>query len=154
MIQTQTFQNQIPQFQFNQNERLRNIQQQILYRLNQNQSYLIAQCDGNEKLNHFYSVGFWHSFQHPEIMIIGLSEQDGMRLLTDMQTLIKLGHRPTVGTPLGKKDGCYPIQLEPLCDRDMIRQLLPMADWFYEGDSFPVLQLLKTNEDEIPGRWS
>lgn len=145
MIQTKKFQNHITQFQFNKNEKLRKVQRQILYRLNQHQSYLVSQCDGNENLNHFYSVGLWNSFRHPEIMIIGLPERDGMRLLSDMQNLIKLGQTPTVGSPLGQGYDCYPVQLEPICDREMIRQFLPMADWFYKGDSFPVLQLLWSN---------
>ncbi len=88
-----------------------------------------------------YSVGLWHHFNHPEIVTFGLPEQVAKDLITDMIYLIKMGQPPAMSTPLGQVNGHYPVRLEPVTDRNLVHTHLPMAVWFYEGDTFPVLQL-------------
>ena len=94
-----------------------------------------------------YSVGLWCSFQHPEIIVLGVSDLVGKALLSDMHALIKLGQMPAVDVPLGQMKDYYPVKLQPVSDRQFIREHLPMANWFYGGESFPVLQLCWNDSD-------
>ena len=103
--------------------------------------------DGRE-LNYAYSVGLWLSSQHPEIIAMDLPETRSQLLLSDMRNLIALGYPPPVSTPFGKRVGAYPVQLEPVHNPKIIREYLPLADWFYGGERFPVLQLFGNHLDD------
>lgn len=141
----------ITQLRLDENEERRRLQQDVLNHLRREQCYVISMESLEGSLNAVYTVGLWHSFKHPEIMILGIPEGVGQRLLSDMRDLIKIGQPPAVGCPVGRRVEYYPVRLEPVGDRDFIRQYLSMADWFYSDDPFPVLQLFwSVPESESP----
>ena len=151
MSQQRKLEDRVTSLSFNENANWRKVQQEILDHLGHNDYYVSSASERGGDLACVYSVGLWHSFKHPEIITFGLPEEQGRCLLLDLRNLIKLGHFPMVSRALGRCVGHYPIQLEPIRDRQIIREYLPMANWFYGEESFPVFQLFWSDLD---GRFS
>jgi hypothetical protein len=84
-----------------------------------------------------YSVGLWHHFGHPEFITFSQPQQMGEQLIDDMQKLVKVGQPPVVQP---HKEN-YPVKLQPIHDSQWISSFLSLADWFYDRESFPVLEL-------------
>lgn len=130
------------QLSFTDNMHQQTVQREMLEHLRHHDVYIVTgrKRNGGE-LNYAYSVGLWLSCQHPEIITMDLPETRSRLLLSDMRNLITLGYPPPISTPFGKPVGEYPVQLEPIHNPKIVREYLPMADWFYGGENFPVLQL-------------
>jgi hypothetical protein len=93
-------------------------------------------CDRHPSYS--YSVGLWHHFGHPEFITFSQPQQMGEQLIDDMQKLVKVGQPPVV--QLQPKEN-YPVKLQPIHDSQWISDFLSLADWFYDRESFPVLEL-------------
>lgn len=95
---------------------------------------------GEEGPNWAYSIGLYHSFSHPEVIITGLSIQTCMTLVNEIGKLVKSGGAFLPGRQ-------YPdILQDPYkCVFQNVlqahyRDYVGYAIWFYEGDNFPLLQ--------------
>jgi hypothetical protein len=96
--------------------------------------------DENGKLPPFsYSVGLFHNFGHPEILVYGLDE--GMKVINHICRNIHGGTRYTT-------EGEYQDLLEATSCRfkdikhEFYREHLGWNLWFYGDSKFPALQLL------------
>ncbi|MFI6761528.1 DUF4262 domain-containing protein [Micromonospora sp. NPDC050417] len=96
-----------------------------------------------------YTVGLWHSFRRPEIVMFGL---DGENMQHWLNACVALGREqgwPEPGEPFeGVLEG-FPTQLRPVHD-SWRNALFGTAHRFYDGFAVPVLQLVWPDRD---GRW-
>ena len=88
-----------------------------------------------------YSVGFYHTFQLSEIIILGLRSDLAHWILNELADRARRGERFQVGDTLeGLLEG-FPVQLRSLRD-EHVEPHFGWARWFYDGQQFPVLQLV------------
>jgi hypothetical protein len=88
-----------------------------------------------------YSVGLWHTHNHPEILIYGLKKDLRQAVINYINDEIKLGREFRDGS---SAEGVLPgflvyFQLLPV---DHYRENLGYARWFYAGNNFPTVQML------------
>lgn len=89
--------------------------------------------------SYVFSIGLYHSFDQPEIMIVGLEMAPSGRLLDAIGEQMRVGKqfrdRDIVD---GIADG-FPMGFR-VVPEELYRSYLGYALWFYESHDFPVLQ--------------
>lgn len=88
-----------------------------------------------------YSVGLWHTHNHPEVIIFGLNSRLGGQVLNGINDDIGKGKSFQAGlSSMDVLDGfrCY-FEIFP---KEHYRDHLGWARWFYDGDDFPAVQML------------
>jgi hypothetical protein len=88
-----------------------------------------------------YSVGLWHTHNHPEVIIFGLNSELSGRVLNEINSDIRDGKSFQAGlSSMDCLDGfrCY-FETFP---KEQYRNHLGWAKWFYGGDDFPTVQML------------
>lgn len=102
-----------------------------------------------------FSIGLFHSFGHPEVILFGLPLERCMTLVNVIGRQAKAGTRYQSG-----KEYADILQNPYKCvfrdvRRDHYRDYVGYASWFYETDSFPLMQCFWPDKDRsIPvGRW-
>ena len=106
-----------------------------------------------------YSVGLFHNFSHPEVVVFGLRREVAHHLLNHLADEIRAGNRFEPG-------GEYPDLLEGVrCTFREVSSIwnypfLGWADWFYEGGEYPVLQCIWPDREQrypwsdgFPAEW-
>ena len=86
-----------------------------------------------------FSTGLFHSYQHPEIVIVGLELDNMQKIVNTIGSQIKNGAKYEPGNEyhdIFARCGC---QFRPV-DTGHYRDYLGWAIWFYNGEPFPVLQ--------------
>jgi len=88
-----------------------------------------------------FSIGLFHNFKHPEIVVIGLQQELIHSIINDVLEEIKKGKRYeayTYSPDILEGFECYftPVELQHY------KAYLGYAHWFYKGDDFPVLQCI------------
>ena len=88
-----------------------------------------------------YSVGLYHTFGLPEIIILGLRGDLAHAVLNELADRARRGERYQVGDMLdGLLEG-FAVTLRPVRD-EHIEPHFGWARWFYDGQPFPALQLV------------
>ncbi len=91
--------------------------------------------------SYVFSVGLYHTFDQPEILILGLDFQIGSHLINDIGDLMKSGTRVANRDVVdGIADG-FPLGFRTVT-HEYYRPYIGYALWFYESFDFPVLQCL------------
>jgi Domain of unknown function (DUF4262) len=121
----------------------------VLNDIRDRKCHIVKVKGDDQRLDYAYSIGLWHHFNHPEIIAFGSPEQVGEQLIDDIQALVKVGQPPPIRQTLGQPAAEYPVQLQPIEDEQWIRHFLRGADWFYDQESFPVLELLWNQRVDI-----
>jgi hypothetical protein len=88
-----------------------------------------------------YSIGLFESYQHPEIIIIGLKQELSHTLINNMAYDIKDGKtfRPsTFDADILDNFKCYITEVEKSNYDNYVGQ----AQRYYKGDEFPLLQCI------------
>lgn len=88
-----------------------------------------------------YSVGLWHTHNHPEVIIFGLKNPLGGQVLNGINKDIAKGKSFQAGlSSMDQFEGfrCY-FEAFP---KKQYHDYLGWARWFYGGDDFPAVQLL------------
>lgn len=86
-----------------------------------------------------YSVGLYHTFNHPEILIIGLKLNLTHSIINDIGERIRRGERFIKGNYYSNLiDGfdCFFLEV----DSKYYREYVGYDLWFYENSDFPLLQ--------------
>lgn len=86
-----------------------------------------------------YSIGLFHNYGHPEIVLFGLSHELMSQLINDMRDKIQHGSRFNPGSKcsdLVEGFDCEFLAVHP----SYYQELFGYARWFYVGDNFPVIQ--------------
>jgi hypothetical protein len=88
-----------------------------------------------------YSVGLWHTHNHPEVIVFGLKSSLGGNVLNGINNDVGKGKSFQAGlSSLDILEGfrCY-FETFP---KEQYRDHLGWARWFYGGDDFPAVQML------------
>jgi hypothetical protein len=96
-----------------------------------------------------YTIGLHHSYSHPELIILGLPDEVAHPTLNIAGEAIKTGKRYLVGELYDEFLESYKTTFRAV----PLRQYPPylgFARWFYDGDTFPALQLVYPDRF---GRW-
>jgi len=96
-----------------------------------------------------YTVGLRHSFGHPELIVVGLAPDVGHALLNLAGESIRQGGRYAEGIDYDDLLRGHACRFRDV-PVSQFRPYLGWALWFYEGPSFPALQLIWPDPD---GRW-
>lgn len=116
-------------------------QDQVLSDIRDRKCHIVKVKGNHLHPSYTYSVGLWHHFGHPEIITFSQPEQRGEQLIDDIQKIVKVGQPPVVNEESGALEAHYPIKLQSIEDEQWTRDFLPLANWFYDRESFPVLEL-------------
>lgn len=87
-----------------------------------------------------FSIGLYHTFRHPEVMILGLPVKTCQELVN------VIGKHVQVGTRYDADHDYAEILADPFrcafkrVQRNHYRDYVGYALWFYESDEFPLLQ--------------
>jgi len=95
--------------------------------------------EGDKGPEFAYSCGLFHSYQHPEIIILGLDLDIMHKVINNIGREVKGGSRFEPGNEyqdIFARCGCQ----FRIVDTSHYRPYLGWAIWFYEADPFPVLQ--------------
>jgi hypothetical protein len=86
-----------------------------------------------------YSIGLFHNFDHPEVIIFGLGIRDMHQIINGIGEQIRVGGKFGDLDESGDVLESYNVIFRSTA-RKHYRQYLGYASWFYQGDQFPVLQ--------------
>jgi len=103
--------------------------------------------DDQEGPNWAFSIGLFHSFRHPEVIVCGLSLKTCMSVVSTIGTQVKTGERyepdAMYDDILESPYRCTFRQVNPTQYREHVGYAL----WFYDPDRFPLLQCFWTDKD-------
>ena len=103
--------------------------------------HVIKVLEDNSGPGFVYSIGFFETFNHPEIIIIGLNLDLSHNIINDIGDDIKRG---TMFNP----DKFYPNLIEGFecyftqVDKGFYEEYVGQAQWYYEEKQFPLLQCI------------
>lgn len=101
--------------------------------------HLVGIPDDDEGPSHVFSVGLYHSFDQPEIMIVGLDTGTGGHLINAIGAQMQSGDRFGNFDIVDDIAEGFPLGFRAVTD-EYYRSYLGYALWFYESLDFPVLQ--------------
>lgn len=89
-----------------------------------------------------YSLGAWESFGAPELIVFGLRRDVGSDMISHVMALHRQGLRFQTGVPvtgvLRDNIPVYFLEVDPA----HVRAFAHFADWYYEGEPFPLRQMV------------
>lgn len=88
-----------------------------------------------------YTVGLWHRFRHPELILFALPAERGQFLMERAAEQIQMGEF----SPETLAEG-YRLQSLPV-HPSYHREFLAYNRWFYRGDQFQAVQLIWPDAD-------
>ena len=98
-----------------------------------------------------FSIGLYHSFGHPEIMIAGLPIRIGADLINRIGRRIEKGEIFSDSDVVDGIADTYPMGFRKMSE-EFYGEYLGSAIWFYESSDFPVLQCVwPDRESRLPG---
>jgi hypothetical protein len=86
-----------------------------------------------------FTVGLYETFQQPEIVIFGLRHETMHALLNNVGRLVQRGMKPKELLRSDRVIKNLPCEFRAVVKR-WYEPLLGYANWFYGGESYPVLQ--------------
>lgn len=89
-----------------------------------------------------YTIGLFHSFDQPELLIVGLELELMQVLLNSLAQRMKEGELFSAGTRVEGVIVGAPVRLRAVRGKKTFRESLGYARWFYGKKTFPVLQVL------------
>jgi len=95
-----------------------------------------------------FTIGLFHNFGHPELVLFGLPHDTAHVLLNLAGHAVKAGRRFETDTPYGDFLEGYDCILRA-ADRGWYSAFVGYAGWFYQGESFPLLQLFWPDRDGV-----
>lgn len=89
-----------------------------------------------------YSVGLWHSYQHPEVLIFGLDAGVSTQLINDIASKCRNDDKiPSSGTVSDEYVHGFDVHFLEV-PKSEYKNYFGWARWLYGGDNFPVLQMV------------
>lgn len=99
-----------------------------------------AEEDG-ESFDFAYTTGLYHSFQHPEVIVLGLELKTCQAVINVIGSEVKKGAKFEAGRSYDNVFEGFPCRFIPVSRVDY-KKYLCYADWFYEEKEVPVLQCI------------
>lgn len=101
--------------------------------------HIVSIDEDDQGPGYTFSVGFFHTLQHPEVIIFGLPVETSVQLINIMGGLIQSGVRFQAGEQSNDIVEGWPVAFTTVPPR-RYREFIGYALWFYESLEFPVLQ--------------
>jgi hypothetical protein len=99
-----------------------------------------------------YTIGLYRTFEHPELICVGLRPDVMHAMLEGCVELIRSGQRLPVDTPFAGILDDHDVRLREVHAKETCDQHLGYAIWFHGGRAFPVLQLVWPDKQGVfPG---
>jgi hypothetical protein len=96
-----------------------------------------------------YSIRLFHSFRHPEIVVVGMKLQLMFSMVSEVGTWARSGQPVRDGTIREGLLEDYTCTFRSV-GKQWYKVYFGYALWFYQSDDFPVLQCVWPDKDE---RW-
>ena len=112
---------------------------QVLQNIEEYGWHVVKIMEDDEGPGFCFSIGLFKTFNHPEILIVGLKLDLAHILINNIGESIRNGKRYDTTAPHDDiLDGfnCYMVDVEVR----HYREYLGYATWYYEGSNFPTLQ--------------
>lgn len=103
--------------------------------------HLVGIPADKEGPGYVFSVGLQHTFDQPEILIIGLEIQIAGQLLNAIGEMMQAGSNFTDSTIVDDLADGFPMAFRTIA-KQYYRPYVGYALWFYESSNFPLLQCL------------
>ena len=122
-------------------------EQKICADVAQHGCHIVTILEDSEGPTYSFSIGLYLNFQHPEIVIFGLSQQTAATAINDIYTKVENGRQFQVGESSDEfftKTKLTFIEFPP----SAYHEFLGCARWFYRSldYKFPVLQAVWTDK--------
>jgi hypothetical protein len=121
-------------------ERLDEADEKVLKDVENNGWHVIVVSDEGREPGWGFSVGLYYTFRHPEVVIFGLPREVKYAVINTIGENVRIGKRYQSGIEaadiLSNEVPCFFQTVE----KSWYEHFLGYARWFYENDSFPVLQ--------------
>ena len=101
--------------------------------------HIINVLEDDEGPPHTFSIGLYHTFNHPEVMIVGLKTELMQNMISWIGDDIKKGARFEIGNEYGGLLEGFKCRFRAV-DKCYYEEYLGKATWFYKGNGFPVIQ--------------
>ena len=124
-------------------------QRAVLDEIASNGVHIAHEDRSGEQPEYSYTVGMWHSFEQPEVIVIGLPRDVAQDLLDNVADEADGGRRFAAGE---QHDGLvhgYPVRLLRVSEAQAA-QWLSLVGWVYERADVPCVQLVYPDKQ---GRW-
>ncbi|MBC8028777.1 MAG: DUF4262 domain-containing protein [Pyrinomonadaceae bacterium] len=95
--------------------------------------------EGDQGPGFAFTIGLYHTFKHPEILMIGLDIDFMSRILNNLGDDVKKGVYHEAGKQYSEVVETFLCSFQKI-DEKFYRDYLGTAMWFYKGTSFPALQ--------------
>lgn len=103
--------------------------------------HVTAVAAGPHGPGYAFSTGLWHRFQQPEIVVVGLQDDDAAQLIDLVGDDAEDGRRYGEGDRTADLLHGYSVTFRAV-PRSHYPGWLGTAVWAYQGDDFPALQLV------------
>lgn len=97
--------------------------------------------EDDEGPGYAFSIGLYHTYTHPEVILIGLPWDVSYRFINDIGAAVKEGKRYEAGREYDDLAANYPSAFVAV-DRSHYKEYLGTAGWFYRGWDFPAIQMV------------
>ena len=109
----------------------------------------VLKISGDDEWPEFtYSIGFYRRFGLPEVIIVGLRTELAHWILNELAARARRGYRYKVGDRVEGLIEGFEMEFRPVAQAQ-VEPHFGWALWFYDGEPFPVLQLVFPSTDGI-----
>jgi hypothetical protein len=99
-----------------------------------------------------YTTGLFHNFKQPELIVLGLRMELMQAMLNELGRRIKDGEAFAEGQRVSDVIGNFDVKLHAVRDAKSFKEHVGYACWFYEGNHFPLLQVVYPDlQGRFPG---
>ena len=117
------------------------LDRKVIYNVNTHGWHVTIVIPGETNPGWAYSVGLFHSFRHPEIVVFGLDGHLMYQLINHVGREARGGGRFEPEQEYGDILERYRCTFR-VVDTSWYQHVLVYATWFYNGVEFPALQLI------------
>ena len=111
--------------------------------------HLVHVPEEGQQPNFSFTVGMWHSFEQPEVIVFGLPEEVAHELLDALADEASDGRKFLPGEKHDDLLVGYPVRFLDV-PRERRGTFFGSAEWAYDGEQFPCVQLVWPDKQ---GRW-
>ena len=97
--------------------------------------------EDNGRSGFAFTIGLFHTYGHPEIILIGLPRLTSYTLVNTVGRRVRAGEKFDAREQYDDLIEDFPTAFE-VVDRRFYWEYLGMAKWFYQSWDFPVLQMV------------
>jgi hypothetical protein len=103
--------------------------------------HVIKVYEDDEGPGFAFTIGLFQRFEHPELILFGLPPDTMHLMLNGAGEAVRAGRRYTAGENSHDILENYSCTFRPV-PRRHYKEYLGTARWYYQGDDFPVLQMV------------